>query len=477
MEDVFCKSPISLNSHAMMPAMDVSGEFNSPGSPLRTPNENEMQAVGSSQSPSVSECSIFERDVEDLRSGSNISMTNLASLMSSKRSISNIGMSDQQDSAANANNYLCCTPIQLVKGAEGQGHHFRLSALEDCVSPALDATCSVVTDRRADLNRVNIVYSDSTSTSTYGLGMALGVSRPRSALSFSSRRNCESNSRVAGGSNQGLVSPLSHEGVHREPGSHSHEETLNFYSYFDMISDEYSSSIVPRISTPIGRSQSSPYYRSASRNHHKTAGVRSALGNASSRPRSGSHSVQSAVTDAKHASSFIIQAPTPVPIRHTPESPDSRALPLDAPNSVSLCGRNALLGKAPNSGRGNFTCSPSSGDSESESDETQGDSDCDGVFVFPGERVKPAASAGHSSTRGHVFIRSTTPANRGAVRSSSVSSHLNTSYLNSGRTSPINRSGSALWSWDVMDRSVAIPPHPLHTENLGVVLRRQLSDK
>ena len=453
------------------------GEFNPPRSPLRTPNEDEMQGGVPPQSPSVSECSIFERDVEDLRSGSNISMTNLASLMSSKRSISNIGVSDQQDNTTNANNCLCYTPIQLVKGVEGQGHHFRLSTLEDCVSPALDATCSVVTNRRADLNRVNIVYSDSASSSTYGLGMALGVSRPRSALSFSSRRNCESSNKATGGSNQGLVSPLAHGRVHREPGSHPHEETLNFYSYLDMISDECSSSIVPRISTPIGRSQSSPYYRSASRNYHKAAGVRSALGNTSSRPRSGSQNVQSAAPHGKHTSSFIIQAPTPVPIRHTSGSPDSRLMPPDTLNSVSPFERKTLPGKVLNPGRRNFTCSPSSDDGESESDEAQGDSDCDSVFVLPAERAKSAVSTGNSNIRGHVFIRSTTPTNKRTVRSSSVSSHLNTSYPNSGRASPINRSGSALWSWDVMDRSVAIPPHPLHTENLGVVLRRQLSDK
>lgn len=114
--------------------------------------------------------------------------------------------------------------------------------LENLVAPALDASCSIVTDDNADLDDLDIVYMRRPS-STIGLDMALGRTKSNSSATITNANNSVSASPS--------IPPLSLSRSYSNSNSNNnynsssvlspsqeHTRTLRFYSYADMLSDE-----------------------------------------------------------------------------------------------------------------------------------------------------------------------------------------------------------------------------------------------
>lgn len=102
-------------------------------------------------------------------------------------------------------------------------HHNRRRTLENCVAPALDASCSLMAEEDTDLAHVNIIHSR--SSSTIGLDMALG------RISSHSRSNTRHNSTL----------DLNHDEMTGSNGlvaNDNDSKVLKFYSYNDLLNDE-----------------------------------------------------------------------------------------------------------------------------------------------------------------------------------------------------------------------------------------------
>ena len=110
--------------------------------------------------------------------------------------------------------------------------------MEDCIPPALDATTSVLNDKDASLDEVEMVYSKRRNLSVQGLSLALGrPSSSRKGSSLSSSLLCNPLSPV-----QALGSSLSLASAPETPVSlprlGSSKSSLNFYSYAEMLNEE-----------------------------------------------------------------------------------------------------------------------------------------------------------------------------------------------------------------------------------------------
>lgn len=160
---------------------------------------------------------IFERNVEEpcsvpsrpySRQGSSVNLLSRQysnrSCRTSQGNLSSPRSPLEQDYAASAS-------------ACGQQQHRR--QLENCVAPALDASCSIIADDSADLNDLDVVYMR--RPSTIGLDMALGRTRSNSYATLTDQQKSQ---RQAGEENP---------------------RTLRFYSYADVLSDEAASAGVP----------------------------------------------------------------------------------------------------------------------------------------------------------------------------------------------------------------------------------------
>ncbi|KAG0659528.1 hypothetical protein C6P45_001834 [Maudiozyma exigua] len=104
-----------------------------------------------------------------------------------------------------------------------------LHTLENFVPPALDESCSIVTDVNTKLDDVDMIYSK--RPSTLGLDMALGRTRSSSTAT----------PRAQSTHNLGLNSPVlaSRQTSSEQSSSPSpSSRLLRFYSYVDMLSDE-----------------------------------------------------------------------------------------------------------------------------------------------------------------------------------------------------------------------------------------------
>ena len=112
-------------------------------------------------------------------------------------------------------------------------HHHNL---ENFVPPALDAGCSIVTDKDTNLDDIDMIYSK--RPSTIGLNMALGRTRTNS-LSPSNQANRRPS--LASSSSEADL-PTTSRNLRQTVSSSSppsaHPRLLRFYSYVDMLSDE-----------------------------------------------------------------------------------------------------------------------------------------------------------------------------------------------------------------------------------------------
>lgn len=110
--------------------------------------------------------------------------------------------------------------------------------MEDCIPPVLDATTSVLNNKDASLDEVEMVYSRRRNLSVQGLSLALGrPSSSRKGSSFSSSLLYNPLSPM-----QPLASSLSLASAPETPVSlprlGSSKSSLNFYSYAEMLNEE-----------------------------------------------------------------------------------------------------------------------------------------------------------------------------------------------------------------------------------------------
>lgn len=134
----------------------------------------------------------------------------------------------------------------------------RRRTLENFVAPALDASCSIVTDDNADLDDLDIVYMR--RPSTLGLDMALGRTKSNSSATITSSQNMNASNNTNTYNNNnynnnitqtpllGLSRSYSNSNSSPNPaananggGQQQDAKTLRFYSYADMLSDEMAS--------------------------------------------------------------------------------------------------------------------------------------------------------------------------------------------------------------------------------------------
>ena len=104
-----------------------------------------------------------------------------------------------------------------------------LHTLENFVPPALDESCSIVTDANTKLDDVDMIYSK--RPSTFGLDMALG--RTRSSSTATPRAQSTHDLRL---NSPNLSSRQTSNEFASSPSPSS--RLLRFYSYVDMLSDE-----------------------------------------------------------------------------------------------------------------------------------------------------------------------------------------------------------------------------------------------
>lgn len=110
---------------------------------------------------------------------------------------------------------------------------------EDCIPPALDATAQILSDKDANLDDVEMVYSPRRNSSVLGLNMALGRPytplRKNSVYSMSQMHSTNGNAASLSSLSHQPLSPIS------PPKLISSKSSVSFYSYADMINnDEFS---------------------------------------------------------------------------------------------------------------------------------------------------------------------------------------------------------------------------------------------
>ncbi|EDO18257.1 hypothetical protein Kpol_1039p6 [Vanderwaltozyma polyspora DSM 70294] len=190
---------------------------------------------------------IFERDVEDPLSPTTTNTNNYTS--SSPLSLSRQQSNTSIYSNMNNNNANAASNNNLVNSTT---HH----NLENLIPPALDASCSIITDENTNLNDVDLIYSR--RPSTIGLDMALGNRYFKDSHQFSNS-NSSSSANLYRSQSHSIASPSSphlylsrtysntNNNNNNNPSrvaspTDPHHKLLRFYSYADMLSDEMTDS-------------------------------------------------------------------------------------------------------------------------------------------------------------------------------------------------------------------------------------------
>lgn len=237
-------------------------------------------------SPTLSDSNslIFERNVEDPYMATSNSPSNPVSkhgsttnLLSRQYSNTYYNPKQRRTSRASSSNLAGVGGAPHSPPIESHSPEYVLPALdhrrtlENFVAPALDASCSIVTDDNADLDDLDIVYMRRPS-SIIGLDMALGRTKSNSSATITNANNSVSASPSipplslsrsysnsnTNYSNNSVLSP-----------SQENTRTLRFYSYADMLSDEMANSPSPSggVRRPsLSHSFSSSYIK---QNHQK----------------------------------------------------------------------------------------------------------------------------------------------------------------------------------------------------------------
>ncbi|KAK6456406.1 beta-1,6-N-acetylglucosaminyltransferase [Scheffersomyces xylosifermentans] len=203
------------------------------------------------------ECQIFERSVQD--SG-----------------IFEPGALNRQHS----NSIISSTSSGGAPGKRSRSYtHNSISAgsffkTEDYIPPALDATTSLLNDKDANLDDVEMIYSNRRNSSVIGLNMALGrplsPSRKSSVYSMHSQPMLQLNTDP--GHSQYSQYPHNAQQVHSPvspPKISSSKSSLSFYSFADMINNDefarrpsfktsYSQGIIPTVKSSQNTHNSIP---------------------------------------------------------------------------------------------------------------------------------------------------------------------------------------------------------------------------
>ncbi|CCC68744.1 hypothetical protein NCAS_0B06600 [Naumovozyma castellii] len=222
-----------------------------------------MDTSSSKGSPVIDNSQIFERNVEDpyiltKTTSSNLSRhashTNLLLQRKTSTASNNTNYKPRYVSTSNLNalspqytnssisttnslSQLTTTTTNngdyVLPNHNSMDHHHNL---ENFVPPALDAGCSIVTDKDTNLDDIDMIYSK--RPSTIGLNMALGRTRTNS-LSPSNQANRRPS--LASSSSEADL-PTTSRNLRQTVSSSSppsaHPRLLRFYSYVDMLSDE-----------------------------------------------------------------------------------------------------------------------------------------------------------------------------------------------------------------------------------------------
>ncbi|CCC71175.1 hypothetical protein NCAS_0G02880 [Naumovozyma castellii] len=273
-------------------------------------------------SPTISETSlIFERDVQEQYTFSNASGNTTSTTVSSvtvplfkERSNSSVYMKKQhtrgsfpqpvminnsRNRKTSRSNSSSSSQSQLFRSrsidpssplspsdfilspspASQRYHHHRHHTLENFVAPALDASCSIITDENTGINDVDLVYSR--RPSTLGLNLALGGSKSYSTSSISLSEANSSSSGSGSGSNSSQKTITDETDMNFEPISDSdsrsnanlnvttdsHSRVLRFYSYADLLSHEKTalptSNSIPNVHRPSSAASTSSLPRSS----------------------------------------------------------------------------------------------------------------------------------------------------------------------------------------------------------------------
>lgn len=188
-------------------------------SAAHTQSHSRLNSFSQDKDPNASASLIFERNVEDplfLSQGSRPVSRPVSRAIS--RSVSR-----------NASRPLSRKPSQATIATLSNTNDNYLHSLENFVPPALDESCSIVTDVNTKLGDVDMIYSK--RPSTLGLDMALGRTR---SSSFATPRAQSTH-------DLGLQSnPSTRQTSDEFPSSSPSPPSrlLRFYSYADMLSDE-----------------------------------------------------------------------------------------------------------------------------------------------------------------------------------------------------------------------------------------------
>lgn len=134
--------------------------------------------------------------------------------------------SQTYNTSSNINNCNCNNANNVNNSTNDSNY---LHTLENFVPPALDESCSIVTDANTKLDDVDMIYSK--RPSTFGLDMALG--RTRSSSTVTPRAQSTHDLRL---NSTNLSSRQTSNELKSSPSPSS--RLLRFYSYVDMLSDE-----------------------------------------------------------------------------------------------------------------------------------------------------------------------------------------------------------------------------------------------
>ncbi|CCE63627.1 hypothetical protein TPHA_0F01430 [Tetrapisispora phaffii CBS 4417] len=222
---------------------------------------------------------IFERDVEDPGMASTLTLTRASTLdnmyapvpeqalrFTSPSSPLSLSRRQSSNSLYSQNGLRQCVTHtgapRLNENPLTEPQNTIHHTLENMIPPALDASCSIVTDDNTDLNQVDMIYSP--RPSTLGLSSALGnynsTSTSSSPVLFRSYSHTTSfptagtkNSSLSTSKSPPLALTRSYSNNYQLPAStennissNNNNRVLRFYSYFDMLSDELNSHPISR---------------------------------------------------------------------------------------------------------------------------------------------------------------------------------------------------------------------------------------
>ncbi|CCD23424.1 Vhs2p NDAI_0B03900 [Naumovozyma dairenensis CBS 421] len=204
--------------------------------------------LGLNLSRNASHTSLLQRRISTSSSASNrpryFSTSNLNTLTPQLTNSSSASLSLSRSGSRSYNNpdNAPGSPDYVLPNHNSLDHHHNL---ENFVPPALDAGCSIVTDKDTNLDDIDMIYSK--RPSTIGLDLALGRTSSFSTLidnnnytNYDEDYNNEMNnpSISLNGTNTNLSNSSNNNDKNINNNGRNSPRLLRFYSYVDMLSDE-----------------------------------------------------------------------------------------------------------------------------------------------------------------------------------------------------------------------------------------------